>query len=72
MMMRFPSTPEAAWNAEAARVQASRAMKAEQERDALVAAVARLSGELAERDREIAEMRQQIAAMAEYIREVQP
>lgn len=66
------STFEAAWNAEAARVQANRAMKAEQERDALVGAVARLSGELAQREQEIAELRAQLAAMAEYFREVQP
>ena len=68
--MKYLSTPEAAWNAEAARVQASRAMKAEQERDALVAAVARLSGELAERDRVIEELRQELAAAWAYLRGV--
>ena len=66
-MLNVITTPEAAWNREAARVQAERAMKAEQERDALVAAVARLSGELAKKDAEIIQLRQELAAVAAYL-----
>lgn len=59
------STTGAAWNAEAARIQAERAMRAEQERDSLVAVVARLSRELEARDEEIRQLRMALAAEGE-------
>lgn len=70
-MTKYLSTPDwtaHAWNAQAAREQANRAMKAEQERDAMVAAIARLSGEITALEQENAELRQQIAAMEAFIR----
>ena len=65
--MTMMTTPEAAWNAQAARVQAERAIRAENERDTLVMAVARLSNELREKDELIAQLRAELAAASAWI-----
>ena len=52
-MSEYPSTREADWNANAARVQANRAMKAEQKVAEYEATLLWMSTELRKKDREI-------------------
>jgi len=56
-------TMRAAWDRGAIQVQAERAMRAEQQRDALVATVAQLSAELTAKDAELRQLRAALAAM---------